>query len=283
MSSAITAPPPAGLKKRRVLPGLGLSLGYSITVLTLLLFIPLAACFAKAATLTPSQFWAAAWSERAQSAYFVTFFCSLIAAIIDSIIGVILAWVLVRYQFFGKRFIDSLIDLPFALPTAVAGLVYANMYAEHGWFGKWLVPWGIHVAFTKLGIILVLVFVGLPFVVRTVQPLLETLDDDLEDAAELLGATRWQTLSMVIFPAIQPALLTGFALTFARAIGEFGSVIFISGNLQYKTEIAPYLIVSRLEEYAYAEATAVAVVLIVISLILLVIINGLERWNRRYD
>ncbi|ODA32050.1 sulfate ABC transporter permease subunit CysT [Planctopirus hydrillae] len=283
MSSAISSPPSGSLKKRRVLPGLGLSLGYSITVLTLLLFIPLAACFAKAATLTPSQFWAAAWSERAQSAYFVTFFCSLIAAIIDSIIGVILAWVLVRYQFFGKRFIDSLIDLPFALPTAVAGLVYANMYAEHGWFGKWLVPWGIHVAFTKLGIILVLVFVGLPFVVRTVQPLLETLDDDLEDAAELLGATRWQTLSMVIFPAIQPALLTGFALTFARAIGEFGSVIFISGNLQYKTEIAPYLIVSRLEEYAYAEATAVAVVLIVISLILLVIINGLERWNRRYD
>ncbi|QDV31966.1 Sulfate transport system permease protein CysT [Planctopirus ephydatiae] len=283
MSSATLSPPTGSLKKRRVLPGLGLSLGYSITVLTLLLFIPLAACFAKAATLTPSQFWAAAWSERAQSAYFVTFFCSLIAAIIDSIIGVILAWVLVRYQFFGKRFIDSLIDLPFALPTAVAGLVYANMYAEHGWFGQWLVPWGIHVAFTKLGIILVLVFVGLPFVVRTVQPLLETLDDDLEDAAELLGATRWQTLSMVIFPAIQPALLTGFALTFARAIGEFGSVIFISGNLQYKTEIAPYLIVSRLEEYAYAEATAVAVVLIVISLILLVIINGLERWNRRYD
>jgi sulfate transport system permease protein len=271
------------LRKRRVLPGLGLSLGYSLTVLTLLLIIPLAACFTKAATLTPSQFWAAAWSERAQAAYFVTFFCSFVAAIIDTFLGLILAWVLVRYDFYGKRFIDSLIDLPFALPTAVAGLIYANLYTKNGWFGQWLVPWGIEVSFTRLGIIVVLVFVGLPFVVRTVQPLLETLDNDLEDASELLGATRWQTLSMVIFPAIQPALLTGFALTFARAIGEFGSVVFISGNKQYKTEIAPFLIVSRLEEYAYAEATAVAVVLIVISLILLLIINGLERWNRRYD
>jgi sulfate transport system permease protein len=213
----------------------------------------------------------------------LTFGASFVAAFINLFLGLLIAWVLVRYRFPGKRLIDALVDLPLALPTAVGGLVYANLYVEKGWLGRYLVPLGINGAHTRLGIVLVLVFVGLPFVVRTVQPVLEDLEPEAEEASSSLGATRWQTFLRVILPTLYPALITGFALTFARSVGEYGSVVFISGNMPYRTEIAPILIVARLDEFAYGEATAIAVVLLVISLSLLVLINFLERWSRRHD
>jgi sulfate/thiosulfate transport system permease protein len=267
---------------RRVLPGFSLSLGYSITYLSLLVLIPLGACFLKASSLSLSQFWAVVWTERAQAAYWITFSSALIAAAVNVVLGLIVAWTLVRYEFPFKRLIDALVDLPFALPTAVAGLVYATLYVENGWLGQFLVPMGINGAYSRLGIVLVLVFTGFPFVVRTVQPVLESLDAETEEAAMILGANRWQTFLRVILPTLLPAMVTGFALAFARAVGEYGSVVVISRNRPYESEIAPVLIVARLEEFAYVEATAIAVVLLVFSFVLLALINLLERWSKRH-
>jgi sulfate transport system permease protein len=265
---------------RRVLPGFSLSLGYTVFYLTVLVLLPILACVSKAATLTFDQFWAAVWTERTRAAYLLTFGTSLVAASVNVILGLLVAWVLVRYRFPGRRVMDSLIDLPLALPTAVGGLVYASLYVKKGWLGQYLVPLGIQAAYTRLAIVLVLVFIGLPFVVRTVQPVLEDLDPEAEEAAASLGATRWQSFRRVILPPLYPALLTGFALAFARSLGEYGSVVFVSGNMPYKTEIAPVLIVARLQEFAYGEATAIAVVLLAISFAMLVLINLLERWSK---
>jgi sulfate transport system permease protein len=267
---------------RRVLPGFSLTLGYSITYLSLLVLIPLAACFLKASSLSFEDFLAAVWTERARAAYLVTFGAAFAAAVVNLILGVLLAWVLVRYTFPGKKLVDSLVDLPLALPTAVAGLVYASLYVPNGWLGQYLVPVGIEAAYTRLAIVLVLIFVGLPFVVRTVQPILEDLDKESEEASASLGGTRWQTFRNVILPALFPAIITGFALAFSRGVGEYGSVVFVSGNMPYKTEIASILIVARLEEFAYAEATAIAVVLLLISFAMLVLINRVEHWSLRH-
>jgi sulfate transport system permease protein len=268
---------------RRVLPGYSLSLGYTVFYLSILVLLPMAALLFKAGSLTFQDFWSAVWTDRSRAAYMVTFGTSFVAALANLIFGLLIAWVLVRYPFPGRRIIDSLVDLPLALPTAVGGLVYASLYVEQGWIGRFLVPLGIHGAYSRLGIVLVLIFVGLPFVVRAVQPVLEDLDADTEESASSLGATRWQTFRHVVLPSLFPALITGFALAFARSVGEYGSVVFVSGNMPFKTEIAPLLIVARLEESAYGEAAAIAVVLLVVSLAMLVVINLLERWSRRYD
>ena len=266
---------------RSVLPGFSLTLGYTVFYLSVLVLLPITAVFLKAGTLGWDDFVAAVWTDRARAAYLLTFGAAFIAAVANVALGTLVAWVLVRYTFPGRRFIDALVDLPLALPTAVAGLVYASLYVEKGWLGKYLVPLGIQGAYSRLGIVLVLVFVGLPFVVRTVQPVLENFDPEAEEASASLGATRWQTFRSVILPSLYPALVTGFALAFARAVGEYGSVVFVSGNKPFKTEIAPILIVARLEEFAYAEATAIAVVLLLISFTMLVLINVLESWMRR--
>lgn len=265
---------------RRVLPGFRLSLGYTVLYLSLLVLIPLAACFLKASSLGLDQFLGAVWTERARAAYGLTFGTSLIAAAINVVLGVLVAWVLVRYTFPFKSLFDSLIDLPFALPTAVAGLVYSSLYVKTGWLGQFLVPLGIQGAYSRLAIVLVLTFIGLPFVVRTVQPVLANIDAEIEEAAACLGASRWQTCTRVILPSLTPAVITGFALAFARGLGEYGSVVFVSGNMPYKTEIAPVLIVAALEEFKYREAAAIAVVLLVSSLAMLVLINFLERWSK---
>jgi sulfate transport system permease protein len=267
---------------RRVLPGFALSLGYTLFYMTLLVGIPIAAGFLKASNLSLDAFWAAVSSDRAVAAYELTLGVSLVSAAINVVIGVLVAWVLVRYEFPLKRLLDSLVDLPFALPTAVAGLVYSSLFVANGWYGRFLVPLGIQGSYSRLGIVLVLVFIGFPFVVRTLQPVLEGLDLDVEEAAACLGANRFQTVLRVVFPSIVPAVVTGFALSFARALGEYGSVVFISGNMPYKTEIAPVLIVARLEEFAYTEATAIAVVLLLISFTTLFAINLLERWSSRH-
>ncbi len=266
----------------RILPGFSLTLGYTVFYLSVLVLFPIAACFLRASQLSFAQFWGAVWTERARAAYLLTFGSSLIAALVNVVLGALIAWVLVRYTFPGKRIVDSLVDLPLALPTAVGGLVYASLYVKSGWLGQYLVPLGIKGAYTRLGIVLVLVFVGLPFMVRAVQPVLEDLDAEEEEASSSLGATRFQTFRHVILPALYPAMITGFALAFARSVGEYGSVVFISGNMPFKTEIAPILIVARLEEFAYGEATAIAVVLLLISLGMLILINLLESWTRRH-
>ena len=266
---------------RKVLPGFYPSLTFAVGYLGVLVLLPLAACFARAASLSPGQFVAAVWTPRARAAYALTLGASFGSALISIVLGLLVAWVLVRYEFPFKRLFDSLIDLPFALPTAVAGLVYSNLYVESGWFGQFLVPLGFEGAYTRTAIVLVLVFIGLPFVVRTVQPVLETVDREVEEAAECLGASRFQTFLRVILPTLLPALVTGFALSFARSLGEYGSVVFVSGNKQFETEIAPVLIVARLEEFAYAEATAIAVVLLAASFGMLILINLLERWSKR--
>jgi sulfate transport system permease protein len=266
---------------QRVLPGFGLSLGYTLFYLSLLVLLPLAACVLKAGSLSTAQFWGAVWTERARAAYALTFGASFAAAAVNVLLGLLVAWVLVRYDFPLKRLFDALVDLPFALPTAVAGLVYSSLYVPSGWLGRFLVPLGIEAAYSRLAIVLVLTFTGFPFVVRTVQPVLEALDADVEEAAAILGATRWQTFRRVLLPPLLPALVTGFTLALARALGEYGSVVFVSGNMPYRTEIAPVLIVARLEEFAYGEATAIAVVLLVLSFGLLALINLLERWSKR--
>ncbi len=270
------------IANRRVLPGFSLGLGYTILYLGILVLIPLAACFWKAADLSWNEFWAAVWTPRAVAAYKLTFTASLIAAAVNVVLGLIVGWTLVRYDFPFVAIVDALVDIPFALPTAVAGLVYAGLYVNDGWLGQFLVPHGIEVANTRLGIIVVLVFTGFPFVVRTIQPVLEDLDAETEEAAAVLGASRWQTFRRVILPNLIPPALTGFTLAFARAIGEYGSVVFISSNMRYETEIAPVMIISWLEEFKYSEAAAVAVVLLVFSFLLLVVINLLERWSQRY-
>ena len=235
---------------RRVLPGFGLSLGYAVFYMSLLVLIPLTACFIKAGGLGLDDFLAAVWTERARAAYGLTLGASLGAALINLPLGVLIAWVLVRYQFPGSRLFDAIIDLPFALPTAVAGLVYSSLYVKNGWLGQYLVPLGIQGAYSRLAIVLVLTFIGLPFVVRTVQPILQDLEAETEEAALCLGASRWQTFRRVILPTLLPAVATGFALAFARGLGEYGSVVFVSGNMPYKTEIAPVLIVASLEAFA---------------------------------
>lgn len=269
---------------RGILPGFRLSLGYSLTYLTILVLIPIAACFAKASTLTWGTFWGTVWTERARAAYLLTFGASFAAAAVGSVLGLLIAWVLVRYEFPFKRLLDAIIDLPLALPTAVAGLVYSSLYVKTGWLGQFLVPLGIEGAYSRLAIVLVLTFIALPLTVRAIQPVLATSADEpeIEDAAGCLGASRLQAFRHVILPTLYPAILTGFALAFARALGEYGSVVFVSGNMPYRTEIAPVLIVARLEEFAYGEATAIAVVLLVVSFSILIVINRLERWSNRY-
>jgi len=275
-------PLPAGVgekrKRRRVLPGFGLSLGYAVTYLSLLVLIPLSAVFFKTGTLGWDRFWQVVTEPRVVASYKLSFGASLLAAAINAVFGLLLAWSLVRYTFPGKKLVDALIDLPFALPTAVAGIALTALYAGNGWIGSQLEPYGIKVAFTPLGVLVALIFIGLPFVVRTVQPVLEELDIEYEEAAASLGALRWQTFRHVVFPVLTPALLTGFALAFARAVGEYGSVIFIAGNLPMVSEITPLMIITKLEQYDYAGATAIAAVMLVVSFVLLLAINGLQAW-----
>lgn len=268
-------------KYNNVLPGFNLSLGFTIFYLSLIVLIPLSAAFIKTSTLSLHEFWVAVASPRVVASYKLTFGASLIGASINAVFGLLTAWVLTRYTFPGKRVIDALVDLPFALPTAVAGIALTAIYAPNGWIGSLLAPHGIKVAFTPIGVVIALTFIGLPFVVRTVQPILEDLEAETEEAAASLGANRWQTFTKIIFPAIAPALLTGFSLAFARAIGEYGSVIFIAGNMPMVSEITPLIIITKLEQYDYAGATAVAVVMLVISFILLLGINGLQWWSSR--
>ncbi|HEX3233520.1 MAG TPA: sulfate ABC transporter permease subunit CysT [Gemmatimonadales bacterium] len=269
------------VRPRSVLPGFGLSLGITCTYLSLVVLLPLATVLFKSAELTPAAFWATVSSPRVLASYRVTFGASLVAALVNTVFGLLVAWVLVRYPFPGRRLVDAIVDLPFALPTAVAGIALTTLYAPNGWVGARLEPLGIQVSYTWLGITVALIFIGLPFVVRTVQPVLDDLEVEVEEAAASLGARRWQTFVRVVLPAIAPALLTGFALAFARAIGEYGSVVFIAGNMPMKTEIAPLLIMTKLEQYDYAGATAVAMVMLVASFGLLLSINLLQWAARR--
>lgn len=282
---ALPAAPPATYVSRsapfRVMPGFKLSLGFTIFYLSLIVLIPLSAVFLKTFTMTWDQFWAAVTSERVMASYRLTFGASLIGAFINAIFGFIVAWVLVRYQFPGKRIIDALVDLPFALPTAVAGITLTALYSSNGWFGTFLEgTLGLKVAFTPLGVVVALTFIGLPFVVRTVQPVLEDAERELEEAAASLGASAFQTFVRVVFPTVLPSLMTGFALAFARATGEYGSVIFIAGNMPMVSEITPLFIITKLEQYDYAGATAIAVVMLLISFVLLLAINLLQAWAR---
>ena len=264
-----------------VLPGFGLTMGLTLTWLSLVILIPLAGVFIKSAGLGWDEFWRLASDPRTVAALKLSFGAALAAAGLNAVFGLLVAWVLVRYDFPGRKLLDAAIDLPFALPTAVAGLALTALYAPNGWLGSLLVPLGIKVAFTPLGVVVALVFIGLPFVVRTVQPVLADFDKELEEAAATLGATRLQTVRRIVLPALMPPLLTGFALAFARGVGEYGSIIFIAGNIPYVSEIAPLLIVIRLEEFNYAGATAVAAIMLVISFALLFVINLLQTWNRR--
>lgn len=276
-------PPPRSVRWRQpsVLPGFGLSFGFTLAWLTLIVLIPLATIFLRAAGMGWQEFLAVGFSPRALAAYRLSFGTAAMAGLINAVFGLLVAWVLVRYAFPGKRLISALVDLPFALPTAVAGIALTALYAPNGWIGQFLEPMGIKIAFTPLGITIALVFIGLPFVVRSVEPVLADLGQEVEEAAATLGATRWQTFSRVIFPAIGPALLTGFALAFARGVGEYGSVIFISGNMPGRTEIAPLLIVTQLEQYAYAGATAIATVMMLASFAVLLLINLVQAASRR--
>jgi sulfate transport system permease protein len=288
MSAILTASPALAAigevrkrPSRRVLPGFNLTLGYTILYVSLIVLIPLSALVFKTFTLSFDQFWAAVTSPRVMASYRLTFGASFIAASVNAFFGLLLAWVLVRYQFPGKKIMDALVDLPFALPTAVAGISLTALLAGNGWIGQYLEPHGIKLAFTPAGVVIALIFIGLPFVVRTVQPVLEDAEKELEEVATCLGATRWQTFRLVIFPSIAPALLTGFAMAFARAVGEYGSVIFIAGNMPMISEITPLIIIGKLEQYDYAGATAVALVMLVISFGLLLLINALQAWQRR--
>ena len=265
----------------RVIPGFGLSLGFTIFYLALLVLIPLSAIFLKTFTMSWDAFVSAVTSPRVMASYRLSFGAALIGAAINVVFGGIVAWVLVRYQFPGKRFVDALVDLPFALPTAVAGITLTALYSSNGWIGKHLEPLGIKVAFTPLGVVIALTFIGLPFVVRTVQPVLEDAERELEEAAASLGASPWQTFTRVILPSVVPALLTGFALAFARATGEYGSVIFIAGNMPMVSEITPLFIITKLEQYDYTGATAIAVVMLLVSFMLLLAINLLQAWARK--
>jgi sulfate/thiosulfate transport system permease protein len=268
-------------KRHNVLPGFGLALGITCTYMSLLVLVPLSTLFVRTADLSASTFWKTITDPRVVASYRVTFGASFIAALVNTVFGLLVAWVLVRYRFPGRRIVDAMVDLPFALPTAVAGIALTTLYASNGWVGRYLDPLGIKVSYTWLGITVALVFIGLPFVVRTVQPVLDDLEVEVEEAAASLGARRWQTFTRVIFPTLGPALLTGFALAFARAIGEYGSVVFISGNMPGKTEIIPLLIITKLEQYDYAGATAIALVMLIVSFLLLLTINLLQWAARR--
>lgn len=267
------------LKTSTVLPGFGLALGFTIFWLSLIVLIPLSSVFIKTLDLTWAQFWSTVTAPRVLASYQLSLVASLLAALVNVLMGLIVAWVLVRYRFPGKKIVDALIDLPFALPTAVAGITMASIYAANGSVGSLLAPYGIKIAYTQIGIVIALIFIGLPFVVRTIQPVLEELEGEVEEAAASLGANRWQTFIRVLLPSLTPAMLTGLSLVFARAVGEYGSVIFIAGNMPMKTEIAPLMIVTKLEQYEYAEATAVALVLLIISFVLLLFINVLQWWS----
>ena len=268
-------------KQHSVLPGFNLALGFTLLYLSLIVLIPLSAAFIRTTVLTWPEFWNTVTTPRVVASYRLTFGASFAAATVNAVFGLLVAWVLVRYRFPGKKLIDALVDLPFALPTAVAGIALTALYAGNGWIGQFFEPLGIKIAFTPLGIFVALTFIGLPFVVRTVQPVLEDIESELEEAAATLGANRVQTFSRIIFPTLFPALITGFALAFARAIGEYGSVIFIAGNMPLVSEITPLLIITKLEQYDYAGATALAVVMLVISFVMLLIINLLQWWTRR--
>ncbi len=277
--SSLTLFPPRH-RPARVLPGFEITLGFTIAYLSLIVLIPLSALVFKTLNLTWEQFWQAVTAPRVVASYKLTICASFLAALVNAFFGLLLAWVLVRYQFFGKKIVDALVDLPFALPTAVAGISLTALLAGNGWVGQYLEPLGIQLAFNRNGVLIALIFIGLPFVVRTVQPILEDVEKELEEAATCLGATRWQTFSRVIFPALAPALLTGFAMAFARAIGEYGSVIFIAGNMPMVSEITPLIIISKLEQYDYAGATAVALVMLCAAFVMLLMINGLQAWQR---
>jgi sulfate/thiosulfate transport system permease protein len=274
---------PFRLKTRGVLPGFGLSLGYTVLYVGLLVLLPLSAMIIKASSLGPREFWTKVTDDRALAAYQLSFGSAFVGSMLNAVFGVLVAWVLVRYRFPGRSIVDALVDLPFALPTAVAGIALTTVYAEHGVLGEQLAKIGVKVAFTPLGVTMALTFIGIPFVVRTVQPVLEEIDPDVEEAAQVLGATRFQTFRRIIFPALLPATLTGFALAFARSLGEYGSVVFISGNMPMRTEITPLLIVTKLEQYDYAGATAIAAVMLLASFAMLLLVNLLERWARRAE
>jgi sulfate/thiosulfate transport system permease protein len=265
-------------KKPSSLPGFGITLGFTMFYLSLIVLLPLSTLFIKTATLSWNEFWHTISSSRVLAAYRLSFVASFIGATVNTFFGLLVAWVLVRYQFFGKQLIDGLVDLPFALPTAVAGIALTSLYSENGWLGRWFAPYGIKTAYSEIGIIIALTFISLPFVVRTVQPVLEDLQKEVEEAAACLGANRWKTFLRVILPELRPALLTGFALAFARALGEYGSVVFISGNMPMKTEVTPLLIMTKLEEFDYAGATAVAIVMLMASFLILLFIN-LINWR----
>ena len=269
------------LKKNQIFPGFGLSLGFTLVYLSLIVLIPLSAVIIKSSSLGFEGFWHTVTQPRIVASYKLSFGLSLLAAAINAVFGLLLAWVLVRYDFLGKRFIDALVDLPFALPTAVTGIALTALYAKNGWIGQYLEPLGIQVAFKPLGILIALVFIGVPFVVRTVQPILEDLETELEEAAASLGASRLQTFWKVVLPILLPAILTGFALAFARAVGEYGSVIFIAGNIPMVSEITPLMIITKLEQYDYAGATAIASVMLFFSLVILLIVNGLQAWTAK--
>jgi sulfate/thiosulfate transport system permease protein len=267
--------------KDRVLPGFRLTLGFTVLYLSSIVLIPIAVLALRSGELSAAQWWNTVTTPRVIASYKLSLMTSLFAALANLLIGLLLAWVLVRYRFPGKKMIDGLIDLPFALPTAVAGIALTTIYAPHGWIGSLFQPLGLKIAYSPLGITIALIFIGLPFVVRTVQPVLQDLEADMEEAAVLLGAYRWRSFRKVILPELLPSLLTGFALAFARGIGEYGSVVFISGNMPMKTEIAPLLIITKLEQYQYREAAAIAVVLLLISFVLLLLINFMQRWSNR--
>ena len=269
------------VKKNSIFPGFGLSLGYTIVYLSIIVLIPLSAVIFKTTSLTFGEFVNEVTAPRVMASYRLSFGMALLAGLINTGFGLLLAWSLVRYTFIGKNLVDALVDLPFALPTAVTGIALASLYAKNGWIGQYLEPLGIKIAFTPWGVLIALIFIGLPFVVRTVQPILEEIEIELEEASASLGANRWQTFKRVVLPILIPALLTGFALAFARAVGEYGSVIFIAGNIPMVSEITPLMIITKLEQYDYAGATAIATVMLAISLLLLLAINGLQAWTAK--
>ncbi len=280
-SSSTAALPPPASSRRRLFSGFGLSLGYTLVYLSLIVLIPLSAVVLKSFSEGWPAFWEAISTPRVVASYRLTFGLALLAALINTVFGLILAWVLVRYRFFGQRWVDALIDLPFALPTAVTGIALTALYASNGWLGQYLAMIGIRVAFTPLGILVALIFIGLPFVVRTVQPVLQEFERELEEAAASLGANGWQIFYKVILPALLPALFTGFALAFARAVGEYGSVIFIAGNIPMVSEITPLMIITKLEQYDYVGASAIATLMLLVSLLLLLLINGIQAWTAK--
>ncbi|MGK4007755.1 sulfate ABC transporter permease subunit CysT [Sorangium sp. So ce1036] len=266
-------------RRQSVLPGFGLAMGITVTYLSLLVLVPLSMIFLKTATIGPGEIWEAVSSRRALASFGLSLSASLLAAGVNAVFGVLVAWVLVRYRFPGRSVVDALVDLPFALPTAVGGIALTAIYAPRGWLGQFLYPLGIETAFSRLGVVIALTFVGLPFVVRTVQPVLEELDMDHEEAAASLGASRFEIFRRILLPPLWPSILTGFAMAFARALGEYGSVVFVSGNMPFKTEITPLVIMTKLEQYDYAGATALAMVMLIVSFSLLFLLNRLQAWN----